>query len=58
MWVVSIDRIKKVVNAWSLYINGNEGLRTDDTDWIKEKSMNPTRFLPCEFPKFLNDFAR
>jgi len=54
MWVVSIDMRKKVVDASSPYINGNEGLETDDADWIKEKSMNPTRFLPCEFPKFLN----
>ncbi|CAO2043741.1 unnamed protein product [Urochloa humidicola] len=38
----------------SLSINRNGVLRTDDHDFIKEKSTSPMPFLPCEFPKFLH----
>ncbi|RCV38300.1 hypothetical protein SETIT_8G131300v2 [Setaria italica] len=57
MWVVSIDMSTKTVESFSLYINGHEGLKTDDADLIdliERKSVSPWPFLPCEFPKFLN----
>nr|XP_034569457.1 uncharacterized protein LOC117833972 [Setaria viridis] len=57
MWVVSIDMSTKTVESFSLYINGHEGLETDDADLIdliERKSVSPWPFLPCEFPKFLN----
>nr|TKW00864.1 hypothetical protein SEVIR_8G140100v2 [Setaria viridis] len=57
MWVVSIDMSTKTVKSFSLYINGHEGLKTDDADLIdliEQKSVSPWPFLPCEFPKFLN----
>ncbi|CAL5029312.1 unnamed protein product [Urochloa decumbens] len=53
MWVVSIDMSTKIVQSCSLYINGMEGLQTDDAELIEHKSMDLRPFLPCEFPKFL-----
>ncbi|CAL4890493.1 unnamed protein product [Urochloa decumbens] len=53
MWTVSIDMSTKTVQSFSMYINGNEGLQTDDdADLIIDKSMSPKPFLPCEFPRF------
>nr|CAB3448595.1 unnamed protein product [Digitaria exilis] len=54
MWVVSIDMSTKTVESSSLYINGNEGLQTDDADLIRCRSMSALPFIPCEFPEFLN----
>ncbi|CAM0148707.1 unnamed protein product [Urochloa decumbens] len=54
MWTISIDMSTKAVESFSLYINGKEGLQSDDADLIKLKSMAPLPFLPCEFPKFLH----
>ena len=54
MWVVSIDMSTKTVETSSLYINGDEGLNTDDADLIRHKSIAAVPFIPCEFPEFLN----
>nr|CAB3474721.1 unnamed protein product [Digitaria exilis] len=54
MWLVSINMRTKTVESSSLYINGDEGLETDDSDLITSKSMSALPFIPCEFPKFLN----
>uniref|UniRef100_K3YNA4 DUF1618 domain-containing protein n=1 Tax=Setaria italica TaxID=4555 RepID=K3YNA4_SETIT len=52
MWVVTIDMSTKIVESFSLFINGREGLQTDDAELIRLKSATPKPFLPCEFPKF------
>ncbi|CAL4890490.1 unnamed protein product [Urochloa decumbens] len=57
MWVVSIDMGTKNVESSYQYIDRKEGLQTDDADLIREKSMSPKPFLPCEFPKFLSRFV-
>ncbi|CAL5070758.1 unnamed protein product [Urochloa decumbens] len=54
MSVVSIDMSTMAVESLSPYINGHEGLQTDDADLIRDKSMSPMAFLPCEFPKYLS----
>nr|CAB3445330.1 unnamed protein product [Digitaria exilis] len=54
MWLVSIDMSTRTVESSSLYINGNEGLQTDDADLIRYRSMSALPFMPCEFPEFLN----
>ncbi|CAN6242728.1 unnamed protein product [Urochloa humidicola] len=46
MWTVSIDMNTKTVESFSLYINGHDGLQTDDADLIIYKSMTPMPFLP------------
>ena len=53
MWVVSIDMSTRIVESISQYINGKEGLETDDADLTRKRSSAPTSFLPCEFSRFL-----
>ncbi|KAF7068476.1 hypothetical protein CFC21_074226 [Triticum aestivum] len=53
MWVVSIDMSTRIVESISQYINGKEGLETDDADFTRRRSGAPASFLPCEFSRFL-----
>ncbi|XBI35814.1 hypothetical protein VPH35_121450 [Triticum aestivum] len=53
MWVVVINMKTKTVDSFSKYINGMEGLETDDGDLTRKRSEAPMSFLPCEFSKFL-----
>ncbi|XBI07650.1 hypothetical protein VPH35_135521 [Triticum aestivum] len=57
MWVVVINMKTKTVDSFSKYINGKEGLETDDGDLTKKRSEAPMSFLPCEFSKFLQSLS-
>ncbi|RCV18351.1 hypothetical protein SETIT_3G294200v2 [Setaria italica] len=37
MWVVTIDMSTKIVESFSLFINGREGLQTDDAELTKQR---------------------
>ncbi|CAM0958621.1 unnamed protein product [Alopecurus aequalis] len=52
--VVTIDFVTNKVKSMVPYIKGDEDLRGEDADMVKEKSHLLKSFLPSQFPKFFN----